>query len=103
LRTLRAQHHDLKLPLTAATGEQADNPAQEPVQQRHQHDAQSEPSRPRPPALNPAESNFFTPHVNTTLRLLCRRAYGFHSAEALIALAMLKLGGLCPPLPGWTG
>jgi transposase len=38
--------------------------------------------------------------ANTTIRLITRRAYGFHSAEALIALAMLTLGGLCPPLPG---
>jgi hypothetical protein len=31
-------------------------------------------------------------------------AFGFRSPEALIALAMLSLGGLCPPLPGraWT-
>jgi hypothetical protein len=28
-----------------------------------------------------------------------RRAFGFHSPEALIALAMLSLAGLCPPLP----
>lgn len=38
--------------------------------------------------------------LNTTLRLICRRAYGFHSADALIALAMLTLGGLRPSLPG---
>jgi len=38
--------------------------------------------------------------ANTTLRLITRRAFGFHSAAALIALAMLSLGGLCPPLPG---
>ena len=37
--------------------------------------------------------------LNTTLRLICRRAYGFHSAQALIALAMLTVGGLRPPLP----
>jgi transposase len=37
--------------------------------------------------------------VNTTLRLICRRAYGFHSAEAMISLAMLKLGGYKPTLP----
>ncbi len=37
--------------------------------------------------------------ANTTLRLLTRRAYGFHSAEALIALAMLTLGGLLPHFP----
>jgi len=28
-----------------------------------------------------------------------RRAYGFRTPEALIALAMLSLGGLCPRLP----
>ena len=38
--------------------------------------------------------------INTTLRLITRRAYGFHSAQALIALAMLTVGGLRPPLPG---
>ena len=38
--------------------------------------------------------------ANTTIRLITRRAYGFHPADALIALAMLTLGGLCPPLPG---
>jgi hypothetical protein len=38
--------------------------------------------------------------INTTLRLICRRAYGFHSADALIALAMLTVGGLRPSLPG---
>jgi len=25
---------------------------------------------------------------------------GFRSPEALVALAMLDLGGMCPPLPG---
>ncbi|GAC1605246.1 MAG: ISL3-like element IS1557 family transposase [Acidimicrobiales bacterium] len=38
--------------------------------------------------------------VNTKLRLLMRMAFGFRSADALIGLAMLSLGGLCPPLPG---
>jgi hypothetical protein len=37
--------------------------------------------------------------INTTLRLICRRAYGFHSADALIVLAMLTVGGLRPSLP----
>jgi transposase len=37
--------------------------------------------------------------MNTKLRLLTRLAYGFHSHAPLVALAMLKLGGLCPPLP----
>ena len=38
--------------------------------------------------------------TNTHLRLLTRRAYGYHSAQALIAMADLTRGGLCPPLPG---
>lgn len=38
--------------------------------------------------------------TNTHLRLLTRRAYGYHSPEALIAMASLTRGGLCPPLPG---
>jgi hypothetical protein len=38
--------------------------------------------------------------INTKIRLITRRAFGFHSPDALIALAMLTLGGLCPPLPG---
>jgi hypothetical protein len=29
-----------------------------------------------------------------------RRAYGFRTPEAMIALGMLALGGLCPDLPG---
>jgi transposase len=37
---------------------------------------------------------------NTHLRVLTRQGYGYHSAESLIAMAMLKRGGLCPPLPG---
>ena len=45
-------------------------------------------------------SNARTEAINTTLRLICRRAYGFHSAQALIALAMLTVGGLRPALPG---
>lgn len=39
------------------------------------------------------------PWAATKIRLLTRIAFGFHSARALIALAMLSLGGLCPPLP----
>jgi len=37
---------------------------------------------------------------NTHLRVLTRQGYGYRSAESLIAMAMLKRGGLCPPLPG---
>jgi len=45
-------------------------------------------------------SNARTEATNTSIRLITRRAFGFRSPEALIALAMLKLGGHCPPLPG---
>jgi len=38
--------------------------------------------------------------LNTKVRLIARRAFGFHSPQALIALSELTLGGLCPPLPG---
>jgi transposase len=38
--------------------------------------------------------------VNTKIRLLTRVAFGFKSPEALLALALLSLGGLCPSLPG---
>ena len=44
-------------------------------------------------------SNARLESANNKLRLLTRMAYGFHSHKPLIALAMLKLGGLCPPLP----
>ena len=37
---------------------------------------------------------------NTKIRLLTRIAFGFHSPKALIALAMLALGGHRPALPG---
>jgi transposase len=45
-------------------------------------------------------SNARVESLNTKLRLITRRAFGFHSPDALIALAMLAHGGLCPPLPG---
>ncbi|MDO9556018.1 MAG: ISL3 family transposase [Coriobacteriia bacterium] len=38
--------------------------------------------------------------INAKIRLIQRRAYGFHDPFALIALAQLTLSGLCPPLPG---
>ena len=44
--------------------------------------------------------NALSEATNTHLRLLTRRAYGYHSPEALIAMATLTRGGLCPPLPG---
>ncbi len=51
-------------------------------------------------ALRHGLSNGRVESGNTKIRLIIRRAFGFHSAEAVVALAMLCLGGLCPPLPG---
>lgn len=51
-------------------------------------------------ALDTQLSNARVEAANTKLRLLTRIAFGFHSAHALISLAMLRLGGICPPLPG---
>jgi transposase len=51
-------------------------------------------------AIQNGLSNARVEQLNTQLRLITRRAFGFHSPHAAIALAMLALGGLCPPLPG---
>lgn len=51
-------------------------------------------------AIRHGLSNGRTEGVNTKIRLLTRLAYGFHSPHALIALAMLHLGGHRPTLPG---
>jgi transposase len=45
-------------------------------------------------------SNGLIESVNTKIRLLTRVAFGFHNAQALIALAMLSLGPHRPALPG---
>ena len=50
-------------------------------------------------AIQHGLSNAKTEQINTQMRLITRRAYGFHTPQALIALAMLSLGGLCPSLP----
>jgi transposase len=47
-------------------------------------------------------SNALVESTNTKIRLLTRIAFGFKSPEALIALAMLSLGGYRPALPGRT-
>jgi transposase len=51
-------------------------------------------------AIRHGLSNARVEQVNTQIRLITRRAFGFHSPHTAIALAMLALGGLCPPLPG---
>jgi len=45
-------------------------------------------------------SNARSEATNTHLRALTKRAYGYHSPEALIGMALLTRGGLCPALPG---
>jgi transposase len=47
-------------------------------------------------------SNALIESTNTKIRLLQRIAFGFKSVDALIALAMLSLGGFRPSLPGRT-
>jgi transposase len=44
-------------------------------------------------------SNARVEQMNTQIRLIMRRAYGFRSTDAVIALSMLSLGGLRPPRP----
>jgi transposase len=51
-------------------------------------------------ALQHGLSNALIESVNTKIRLLTRIAFGFRKPEALIALAMLSLGGHKPTLPG---
>jgi transposase len=51
-------------------------------------------------ALTNLLSNARVEQVNTQIRLITRRGFGYHSPAAVIALAMLTLGGLCPSLPG---
>jgi transposase len=53
-------------------------------------------------AIDHGLSNGRIESVNTKIRLLTRIAFGFTSPDALIALAMLTLGGHPPSLPGRT-
>jgi transposase len=50
-------------------------------------------------ALRYRLSNALVESTNQKIRLIIRRGFGFHSPEAIIALAKLSLGALCPPLP----
>ena len=50
-------------------------------------------------AIEHGLSNARVEAINTQIRLITRRAFGFHSPDALIALTMLSLADLCPPLP----
>jgi transposase len=53
-------------------------------------------------AIEHGLSNGRIESVNTKIRLITRMAFGFASPQALIALAMLNLGGHKPALPGRT-
>jgi transposase len=50
--------------------------------------------------LDHGMSNALIESTNTKIRLLTRVAFGFHSPDALIALALLAHGGHRPTLPG---
>lgn len=51
-------------------------------------------------ALLTGMSNGLIESTNTKTRLIIRRGFGFHSADAIIALVMLTLAGERPTLPG---
>ena len=51
-------------------------------------------------AMRSGTSNALIESTNTKIRVLTRVAFGFRSPEALIAMAMLAVGGCCPELPG---
>lgn len=51
-------------------------------------------------SLDHGLSNARIEAINTKIRLITRVAFGFKDPQALIALAMLTLGGYRPPLPG---
>jgi transposase len=53
-------------------------------------------------ALRSKTSNALVESTNTKIRVLTRVAFGFRSPDALIAMAMLAVGGVCPDLPGRT-
>ena len=53
-------------------------------------------------ALTHRLSNALIESTNTKIRLITRTAFGFHHPDALIALALLSLGGHKPTLPGRT-
>jgi transposase len=55
---------------------------------------------PDPQRRRTRASNARSESTNTHLRLLTRRAYGYHSPDSLIAMADFARGRLCPPLPG---
>jgi transposase len=50
-------------------------------------------------AIQHRMSNALVESVNTKIRLITRRAFGFHTPQPLVALAMLTLGGHRPQLP----
>lgn len=49
--------------------------------------------------LHERVTNALVESLNTKIRLITRRAFGFHNVHALIALARLSLGNLRPQLP----
>lgn len=52
------------------------------------------------PLVPSPEASGLIESTNTKIRLITRIAFGFKSPDALIALALLSLGGHRPALPG---
>ena len=50
-------------------------------------------------SLQTGLTNALTESLNTKIRLITRRAYGFKNTDAMIALAQLSLGHHKPALP----
>ena len=50
-------------------------------------------------ALAQRLTNAVVEGLNTRMQLLTRMSFGYHSAQALISHAMVKVGGVCPSLP----
>ncbi len=83
-----AQHRDFELPLTAAPGEHANDAAQEPIQQTHQHDAQSEPITSTAARRN---RNFFTPQASRPSKCSTRSCASARRAASLPRSALAAL------------
>jgi len=83
-----AQDHDLKLPLAATAGEQANDTAQEPIQQTHQHHAQSEPIT----STAARRNRVSLPHRLRRAGILYAPDYVINSGGALHGIGLEVLG-----------
>jgi hypothetical protein len=99
-RQLVAQHHDFKLTLAAAASEQANKPAQEPIQQTGQHAAQSRPARAPSPTRLCRTTRVSLPH---RLRKRPQMAFCCLGAMQNRSRGSLELSPRCVPKVLYTG